>query len=237
MSRIFPEIICLAFLIGIYPAMISAGVITFDAADWETGDVNEASPADSNGSSTNSHIDDFYYYERIPMRMISLADSLSEGSSGRSYDSAVFSLVVASQGLSGADSMLIFGRRLSHDWSESGVSWQFYWASTDSAWSVAGGDFNSQSCTDTVLIDAAVEGLDTIYFHLDTGFVRVMIESADYGWLMMAKNLVDRGTFQVYTEDVANEAYRPTLTVYYSDGGPEERVLARRRRESSQNRR
>jgi len=210
----------------------AAESMTFDRTAWMTGDMNEQAPADSMGSSSNSNVDHFYYYERLPMRMAALGDSLASGSSARTYDSAVLALVVAMSGLSGSDSMRIFGKRISRPWSENGVSWTYHHASPDSAWQTSGGDVTNQPCTDTVIVDVSVLTYDTVYFHLDTGFVRSMIEDADYGWLMMAENIVDRATFQFFTEDIGTESYRPSLTVYYSEGGSEPvSVNCRRRRQ------
>lgn len=209
---------------------IRAESMTFDQSQWATGDMNEQSPSDSSGGVGNSHVDYFYYYERMPMSMAVIDDSLAAGSSSRTYDSALLSLVVAADGLSGTDSMRIFGKRLARPWSEYGVSWNYHHASADSAWDNAGGDINSLPCMDTIIIDTSVNAGDTLCFHIDTGFVREMIEGNNYGWLMMAENIVDRATFQFYTEDIATPTYRPVLTVFYTDGpaGPE--FWGRRRR-------
>ncbi len=207
-----------------------ADSMRFDQGAWMTGDMNEQSPADSMGTSPNSNVDHFYYYERLPMCMAAIDDSLASGSSARTYDSAVLGLVVAVSGLSGADTMLIFGKRISRPWSEDGVSWAYHHASPDSAWTTSGGDVNNLPCTDTIIVDASIVPTDTLYFHLDTGFVRSMIGQDNYGWLMMAENVIDRGAFQFYTEDAGTEAYRPTLVVYFSDGGAESIFVGRRRR-------
>jgi len=211
-------------------ATVVAGSITFDQSQWNTGDMNEQYPSDSAGSITNSHVDHFYYRERLPMRMAVIDDSLVEGSSSRTYDSAVLILVVAADGLSGSDSMRVFGKRLTRDWSENGVSWSFYWASADSAWSTVGGDINSLPCMDTIIIDTSLSVNDTLVFHTDTSFVRYMVETDNFGWIMIAENIVDRATFQFYTEDIANEALRPVLTVYFTDGAQAETSPGRRRR-------
>jgi len=221
----------LVLLLAILAGKGAAASKTFDQAQWHTGDMNEQSPSDSAGNTANSHVDYFYYYERIPMRMAVLDDSLANGSASRTYDSAILALVVAANGLSGNDSMRVFGRRLTRNWSESGVSWTYYWASPDSAWSTAGGDVNTLRCMDTIIVDASAAVYTTLLLHLDTGFVRYMVETANYGWLMMATNLVDRGSFQFFTEDIGTVAYRPVLTVYYTDhaaGG-----LASRRRHAA----
>jgi hypothetical protein len=190
----------------------------------------EQSPADSNGTTANSHVDYYYYYERLPMCMTVLDDSLGDGSSSRTYDSAVLALVVAADGLAGNDSLRIFGKRLARAWSENGVSWKYYWASADSLWTTAGGDINSLACMDTLILDTSVAVYDTLRFHLDTGFVRYMIETKNMGWLMMAENIIDRAAFQVYTEDAVTPAYRPVLKVYYTDGGGQVTYAAKRRR-------
>jgi hypothetical protein len=205
--------------------------MTFDQSAWMTGEMDEQYPADSLGSGSNSNVDYFYYYERLPMCMSVIDDSLASGSSARTYDSAVLALVVAVSGLSGADSMRIFGKRLSRPWSENGVSWTYHHASADSAWETAGGDVNGLLCMDTVIVDASIAAYDTLYFHPDTGFVRSMIEQVNYGWLMMAENIVDRATFQFFTEDDAHESYRPRLIVYYSENGAESIYAGRRRRQ------
>ena len=88
---------------------------------------------------------------------------------------------------------------------------------------------NSSACMDTLIVDVSLDAYDTLYFHLDTGFVRYMIEEANVGWIMMAENIVDRAIVQFYTEDVATPAYRPTLKVYYTAGGPEALLAGRRR--------
>jgi hypothetical protein len=204
--------------------------ITFDKTQWATGDMNEQYPSDSAGNVNNSHVDEFYYYERMPMCMLVIDDSLSGGSSSRTYDSTILMLVVAAEGLTGSDSMRIFGQRLTRQWSENGVSWSYYWASSDSSWDNAGGDINSLACMDTIIVDASLATYDTLYFHLDTGFVRYLIETDNFGWLMMAENIVDRGILQLYTEDVVTEAYQPVLTVYYTEGGQPEIMAGRRRR-------
>jgi len=220
-------VLCLAVA-----APVRADSMTFDRTQWRTGDMNQQAPADSNGAAAYVHIDDFYYYERLPVAMPLLSDSLRDGSSQRCYDSAVFSLVVSLSNLSGSDTMIVFGKRLTRPWSEDGVSWLYHHASPDSAWTTAGGDFAALPCTDTLLIDAATQVYDTLIFHLDTGFVRSMIEGADYGWLMMAENLVDRAVFQVFTEDYADDNYRPCLVVYFTDNTSPETPLAVRRRRS-----
>lgn len=212
-------------------AYAEAESMTFDRAAWMTGDMNEQTPADSLGTGSNSNVDHFYYYERMPMCMAAMGDSLGSGSSARTYDSAVLALVVAVSGLSGDDEMRLFGKRIFRAWSENGVSWTYHHASPDSAWTTSGGDINGLPCTDTLVIDAAVVPYDTLYFHLDTGFVRFMIENVNFGWLMMAENIVDRATFQFFTEDVTTEAYRPNLTVYYSDGSAVSVYAGRRRRQ------
>jgi hypothetical protein len=206
-----------------------AASMTFDQTQWHTGDMNEQSQNDSAGGIANSNVDYYYYYERIPMRMAVIDDSLAGGSPARTYDSAVLAMVVASQGLAGSDSMHIFGKRLARDWSEYGVSWKYHHASADSAWAVAGGDVNALACMDTIIIDAAVAVYDTIRFYLDTGFVRFLVETANHGWLLMAENIVDRGAFQLFTEDASNAAYRPVLTVYYTDGAAAAHEGRRRR--------
>ncbi len=221
--------LCL-ILLFLLPTSAGAESMAFDQSKWETGDMNEQYPSDSSGSIGNSHLDHFYYYERIPMCMPALADSLAEGSASRTYDSAVLLLIVAADGLSGADSMRIFGKRITHRWSENGVSWNHYWASSDSLWNNAGGDTDNQPCLDTTIIDTAVSGYDTLRFLLDTGFVRRMIEYDNFGWLMMAENIVDRAIFQVYTEDDPVEEHRPELTVYYHDGGSPPSSISHRRR-------
>jgi hypothetical protein len=207
-----------------------AGTMEFDQSQWMTGDMNEQYPSDSNGAITNSHVDRFYYYERLPMCMSIIDDSLGIGSSSRRYDSALLSLVVAADGLAGSDSMWIYGKRVTRSWSESGVSWNYYHASSDSAWNTSGGDINSQPCMDTVVIDTSVAVYDTLCFRLDTGFVRYMIEENNFGWLMMAENIVDRATFQFYTEDATIVEYRPVLIVYFSEGEAEVSHWGRRRR-------
>jgi hypothetical protein len=204
--------------------------MTFDQSQWSMGDMNEQYPADSSGGSSNSHLDHFYYYERIPMCMIVIDDSLGDGSPSRTYDSARLFLIVAADGLSGVDSMRLYGRRLTRPWSEYGASWNYYHASSDSAWDNAGGDFNSLSCIDTIIIDTSINSGDTLLFHLDTGFVRHLIEIDNFGWIMMAENIVDRSIFQVYTEDESTQAYRPVLTVYYTDGQAAPDNVYRRRR-------
>ncbi len=230
MRRIMAVIVLLIVSLHYLAEYAAAESMTLDPAAWMTGDMNEQSPADSMGASSNSNVDYFYYYERLPMCMAVIDDSLASGSSVRTYDSAVLALVVAVSGLSGADSMRIFGKRISRPWSENGVSWTYHHATPDSAWESSGGDVTNQPCMDTVIVDASVVAYDTLYFHLDTGFVRSMIEQVNYGWLMMAENIVDRATFQFFTEDASTDAYRPTLTVYYSDGGAESIYAGRRRR-------
>ena len=211
-------------------ALIAAEPMTFDQSRWATGDMNEQSPADSNGTATNSHVDYYYYYERLPMCMTVLDDSLTEGSSSRTYDSATLALVVAADGLAGNDSLRIFGKRLTRVWSENGASWSYYWASVDSTWTTAGGDIDDLACMDTLILDTSVAAYDTLRFHLDTGFVRYMVETKNVGWLMMAENVVDRAAFQIYTEDAATPAYRPVLKVYYTEGGGQVTHAAKRRR-------
>ena len=214
----------------VFPAVVVAESMTFDQSQWSTGDMNEQSPADSNGIIANSHVDYFYYYERLPMYMTVLDDSLADGSSSRTYDSAILALAVAADGLAGNDSLRIFGKRLTRGWSENGVSWRYYWASADSLWTTAGGDINNLACMDTLILDTSVAVYDTLRFHLDTGFVRYMVETKNVGWLMMAENIIDRAAFQVYTEDVATPAYRPVLKVYYTEGGSQVTYAAKRRR-------
>lgn len=221
-------------VIQISAVAIRAESMTFDQSQWATGDMNEQAPSDSGGGVTNSHVDYFYYYERMPMCMTVIGDSLAAGSSTRTYDSALLSLVIAADGLSGTDSMRIFGKRLVRLWSEYGVSWNYHHGSVDSAWNVAGGDINSLPCMDTIIVDTSVNAGDTLCFHLDTGFVREMIEGDNYGWLMMAENIVDRATFQFYTEDVATPAYRPVMTVFYTEGTAEPGICPRRRRLTAQ---
>src|SRR5512136_1588380 len=124
---------------GIIPVMIAAMMALaaslagaskqFDQAQWQTGDMNEQSPTDSAGAAATSNVDYFYYYERIPMRIVILDDSLATGSSARRYDSALLAVVVSQNGAAGNDSMRIFARRLTRDWSENGVSWNYFWAS------------------------------------------------------------------------------------------------------------
>jgi hypothetical protein len=211
-------------------AVASAESMIFDQSQWATGDMNEQYPSDSSGDVSNSHLDHFYYYERIPMCMTVIDDSLAEGSSSRTYDSAVLALIVAAEGLTAADSMRLMGRRLTRFWSESGASWSYHHASPDSAWDNAGGDVNNLSCMDSVIIDASVNPGDTIFFNLDTGFVRDMIESDNFGWLMMAENIVDRAVFQIYTEDAGTPEYRPVLTIYYTDNQAASSRSFRRRR-------
>jgi hypothetical protein len=189
----------------------------FDQAQWQTGDMNEQSPADSAGTATTSNVDYFYYYERLPMRMAVLDDSLAAGSSGRRYDSALLALVISQNGATGNDSMWVYARRLTRNWSENGASWNYFWASSDSGWTTPGGDVSTERCSDSIMIDAAIAAADTLIFHLDTGFVRFMIETANYGWLMMVANKVDRFPFQLYTEDCTTPAYRPVLTVFYTE--------------------
>ena len=209
-------VLCLIWAWG----SLSATEMRFDQTQWQTGDLNEQAPIDSNGSISSSNIDYFYYYERMPMRMAVIDDSLAAGSSGRQYDSAVLALVVAQSGASGNDSMMLFARRLTRNWSENGVSWSYFWGSPDSSWATPGGDLNSERCSDTIMIDAAVPICDTLIMHLDTGFVRFMIETANYGWMVMAANKVDRFPFQLFTEDCGTPAYRPILTVYYTESTP-----------------
>ncbi len=199
-------------------ASAKAASMTFDQAQWQTGDMNEQAPADSNGTIGSSNVDYFYYYERVPMRMAVLDDSLAAGSAQRTYDSAILAIVVAQSGATGNDSMRIFARRLSRDWSENGVSWNYNRALPDSQWTTPGGDIAAGACSDTIIIDANTPVYSTLRFHLDTGFVRSMIESINYGWLLSATNLVDRFPFQIYTEDCTTPAYRPILTVYYTSG-------------------
>jgi hypothetical protein len=192
--------------------------------------MNEQYPSDSSGNISNSHVDHFYYYERMPMCMLVLDDSLSEGSASRTYDSAILMLVVAAEGLSGIDSMRIFGKRLTRSWSENGVSWNYFWALPDSVWNNPGGDINDFPCMDSVIVDTGLSANDSLYFHLDTGFIRYLIETENLGWLMMAENMADRAILQFYTEDESTEAYRPVLTVYFTDGELGIKYLGRRRR-------
>jgi len=226
---IFVVSVVILIMLGSFEYAV-ADVMHFDQARWATGDMNEQAPADSSGAIGNSHLDHFYYRERIPMCMTVIDDSLGEGSSGRTYDSAVLAIVVAASGLAETDSLRLFGQRLTRPWSENGVSWNFHHASTDSAWNSSGGDINTLNCTDTVVVDTAVDIDDTLYFHLDTGFVRHMVETDNFGWLMMAENIVDRATFQVYTEDTGEPSRRPVLTVYYSEEAPGVVMPGRRRR-------
>jgi hypothetical protein len=230
MRRIIPAMVLLMISILCPVERARAGAMTFDRSQWMTGDMNEQTPADSAGTSSNSHVDHFYYYERIPMCLPIIDDSLAAGSSSRTYDSAVLALVVAASGLTGSDLMQIFGKRITRPWSENGVSWTYHHASPDSAWTASGGDMDNLPCMDTVLVDASAAAYDTLYFHLDTGFVRAMIEEVNFGWLMMAENIVDRATFQLFAEDATSEDRRPTLTVYYSDGDSEAVRSFRRRR-------
>jgi hypothetical protein len=229
MRRIIAAVLLILWLY--YPTdRAVAESMTFDQTRWITGDMNEQAPSDSNGTAANSHVDYFYYRERLPMCLAVIADSLAAGSSSRTYDSAVLALVVAASGLAGSDSMRIFGERVSRPWSEGGVSWTYHHASPDSDWSAAGGDVDGQPCMDTIIVDQSVTTYDTLYFHLDTGFVRSMVEQVNHGWMMMAENIVDRATFQFFTEDVSSEAYWPKLTVYYSGGGEQAVYTGRRRR-------
>jgi hypothetical protein len=225
--------ILLLMSLGLPGPAISASMM-FDRTQWVTGDMNAQAPADSDGNVSNSHIDDFYYYERIPMSMPLLGDSLGEGSSARTYDSAVLMLVVAADGLSGSDSMRIFGLRLTRPWAENGVSWNYHHASPDSVWDNPGGDFSDLPCMDTIIIDTAFEIGDTLRFHPDTGFIRDLIENNNFGWLMMAENIVDRATFQVYTEDDAVSAHWPALMVFYTEGEANPVWAGRRRRLTAQ---
>jgi len=221
-------IVALGMLV-VMPVSATGEAMTFDQSQWATGDMNEQYASDSGGAVTSSHLDYFYYHERIPMCMKVIDDSLGAGSSARVYDSAILALVVTSEGLAGADSMRFFGKRLTHAWSENGVSWQYHHASSDSAWGSAGGDVNGSPCMDTLIVDVSLDAYDTLYFHLDTGFVRSMIEAVNVGWIMMAENIVDRAIVQFYTEDASTPAFRPTLTVYYTEGGSEAAVAGRRR--------
>jgi hypothetical protein len=220
---------CLVWLI-LNDVVAGSESMTFDVSAWATGDMNEQYPSDSSGNISNSHVDHFYYYERMPMCMPVLADSLYEGSASRTYDSAVLMLVVAAEGLSGADSMRIFAKRLTRSWSESGVSWNYFWASSDSSWDNPGGDIDNLPCMDSLIVDTGLDANDSVYFYLDTGFVRHMIETENRGWLMMAENVVDRAILQFYTEDDNNAAHRPILTVYYTEGEEGEFTAGRRRR-------
>lgn len=226
-KRLTVGIVLIATMLSV-AASTGAASLTFDQQQWQTGDMNEQSPADSNGTMGSSNVDYFYYYERVPMRMAVLDDSLAAGSAQRTYDSAILAIVVAQSGATGNDSMRIFARRLSRDWSENGVSWTYYRASPDSLWTTPGGDIAAGACSDTIIIDANTIVYGTLRFHLDTGFVRSMIETANYGWIISATNLVDRFPFQIYTEDCTTPAYRPILTVYYSSGS-QTAVGARRR--------
>jgi len=194
-SRVVVQVMLVVLTVG-----ATAATMTFDQSQWATGDMNEQYASDSGGAVTSSHLDDFYYYERIPMCMTVIDDSLGSGSSARVYDSAILVLVVTSEGLAGADSMRFFGKRLTRAWSENGVSWGYHHASSDSAWGSAGGDMNGSACTDTLIVDVSLDAYDTLYFHLDTGFVRYMVEAANVGWIMMAENIVDRAIVQFYTE-------------------------------------
>jgi hypothetical protein len=214
--------IVLAAILGLtgMAGVLAGAAMQFDQAQWQTGDMNEQSPVDSMGNVATSNVDYFYYYERMPMRMAVIDDSLAAGSSGRQYDSALLAVVIGQTGAAGNDSMRVFARRLTRNWSENGVSWNYYWASADSGWTTPGGDINSERCSDTIMIDAAVPVYDTLILHIDTGFVRFMIETANCGWLMMATNKVDRFPFQLYTEDCNIPAYRPVLTVYYTESTP-----------------
>lgn len=204
--------------------------MTFDQSRWITGDMNEQAPSDSSGTAANSHVDYFYYRERLPMSLTIIGDSLETGSPSRTYDSAVLALVVAASGLADSDSMRIFAKRISRSWSEDGVSWTYHHASPDSGWASPGGDVDDQPCMDTIIVDQSVTAYDTLYFHLDTGFVRAMVEQVNDGWMMIAENIVDRATFQFFTEDASSEAYWPKLTVYYSGGGEQVVHAGRRRR-------
>lgn len=213
-------ILSLVAVLAVMAAALLGAAMQFDQTQWQTGDMNEQSPAESAGTVGTSNVDYFYYYERIPMRMAALDDSLAAGSAGRRYDSALLAIIVSQNGAAGNDSMRIFARRLTRNWSENGASWSYYWASSDSDWTSPGGDINTERCSDTVMIDAAVAAADTLIFHLDTGFVRSMIETANFGWLLMAANVVDRFPFQVYTEDGPAPAFRPLLTVFYTESAP-----------------
>lgn len=110
------------------------------------------------------------------------------------------------------DEMKIFGKRLSASFTENGVS--YLRRSTAAAWTTPGGDVGV-GCTDTLTITAADLVNDTIYFHIDTGFIRYMVETDNIGWLLVAENVVDRFPFQICTEDHTTAAKRPRLTVYY----------------------
>lgn len=228
-SRPHPVIIH-AILLWLFVGLLQAESMTFDQSAWETGKMDQQFAEDSNGTATVCNVDCYYYHARMPMRLSILADSLQEGSSNRTYDSAVLLLTVGSEGLTETDEMRLFGKRLTRNWSENGVSWTYYWASIDSAWTTAGGDYSSESCTDTIIVDSNTVKKDTLYFHLDTGFVRSMIESTNFGWLMMAENIVDRAVFGFYTEDEWDETMNPRLTVYYTDGGQVAVLPGRRRR-------
>lgn len=217
MPRRWSIIVAIVANLAVMGSALEGVSMQFDQDQWQTGDMNEQAPADSAGTATTSNVDYFYYYERIPMRMAVLDDSLAEGSAGRRYDSVLLAVVVSQNGATGNDSMRVYARRLTRNWSENGVSWNYFWASSDSGWTTPGGDIDGNPCSDTIMINAATAAADTLIFHLDTGFVRAMIETANYGWLMMASNKVDRFPFQLYTEDYATPAVRPVLTVFYTE--------------------
>lgn len=226
---LFRQVILLLLMSGL---VVTAGAdsMTFDQLQWETGRMDEQYSSDSGGTQTATGVDYFYYYARLPMRMPLLDDSLSAGSSGRTYDSAILQIVVSLNGSVADDQMRIFTRRLTREWYENGVSWDCFYADVDSLWSVAGGDFNSFAASDTFLIDTSIAVGDSLYFQIDTGFVRLMIEWDNRGWLLMAENIVDRAVFNIYTEDEATASRRPKLTVYYTDGSAPDAIVARRRR-------
>jgi hypothetical protein len=192
----------------------------FDVTQWATGmmDADPTLQGDSNGTKTANYLDYYYYYARAPMRLDCLDDSLSAGSSDRTYDSAVLMLVADHFADSlNAYTMRIFAKRLTSSFTENGVSWLR--RSTANAWTTPGGDVGS-GCSDTIVVDSSYDRFDSLYFHIDTGFIRYLVEIDNIGWLMMAENIVPRFPYSVCSEDNATAAYRPKLTVYYTNNPP-----------------
>lgn len=206
-------ILMLLFLIA--PAWSASDSMKFDVTQWATGDMDEGAPNDSNGVVIASHVDYYFYYERIPMRQDVLDDSFTVISATLTYDSAILTMTVAQNGATAdpADQMRIFGLRLTPAFVENQVSWNRRNETTP--WTLAGGDVAAGSCTDTILVDINNTVNSTIHFHIDTGFVRYMVETTNIGWQLRAENITDRFIFQLYTEDFSTVGYRPVLTVYY----------------------
>jgi hypothetical protein len=218
MTKLLPLIYLLLTLTLLTPAVQSAsftlGAGTGSEADMTA--INGTTPTTNSGTAATAWVN-----SASPLRVLINWSALKDSLYNRTADSGYLQLKVTSAGFCSDCSIDCYQIRPERDWIEIQATWNIY--KTGSNWTTAGCGSISADRYST-LLDSHIESdfsNDTYARFYITNYLK-NLDGADTancrGMIVLQGSGSDQTGVQFYTDDNANSANRPTVTVFYHAG-------------------